>query len=116
MTGAVTAVGSIIAYKAYEKFTGASAHTTNPENSSQQAVMNARDMLLLASPGADKFVQNPAPPPQSSGVPAEHMMMLMEENAQLKADMAQLQGFMAAQQAQEEVERARLANLLEDDD
>lgn len=116
MTGAVTAVGSLVVYKAYEKLSG--ARVDNPESSSQQAVMHARDMLLLAAPGAERYVHNPVPQQQQPppGIPAEKMMALMEENARLQADMAQLQGFLAAQEAQKVAEQERIAALMGDDD
>lgn len=92
ITGIVTTVGSIVAMRGYDYLTGRnSERQANP----QQATQNARDMLLMTAPGAMERLGSGA---FHTG-PTEREMLLMEREAAARERLAELEGFMMAQQA-----------------
>lgn len=114
LTGVVSTVGVIAAYKMYEKFSGEKGgRTSNPEPEPQQGLLNARDYLLLSAPGAETAIGRMPQQPQviNAGV-SQREMRLMESNAQLRERMAELEGFLQGQQAGAQ-QQDSLAALLE---
>lgn len=107
VTGALSAAGAIVAYRIYEKATGRQATSNQPvENPSRARVMDARDMLIMSSPGAAEHVHNPmlaamAAAPAVNPGPSSREIDLSEQNAQLREQLAAIQAFMAGQKAAE---------------
>ncbi len=123
LTGIVSTAGVIAAYKIYEKFTGekGGGRTSNPEpDTGQQALLNARDYLLLAAPGAENAIGRLPPPPQpviNTG-PTQREIELMEREAVLRERMAEMEGFIQGQiaSAQQQDNLSALLEAAEGDD
>lgn len=121
LTGIITTAGAITAYKIYEKMTGEKGgRTSNPEpDSGQQALLNARDYLLLSAPGAEHAINRIPPQPQIINAgPSQREIELMEREAQLRERMAEMEGFIQGQQAaaQQQDSLAALLDAMEGDD
>lgn len=119
LTGIVSTAGVIMAYKVYEKMTGDKRPNPEPDTG-HQALLNARDYLLLSAPGAEHAISRiPQPQPQIINAgPSQREIDLMEREAQLRERMAEMEGFMMGQQAaaQQQDNLSRLLEAAEDDD
>ena len=118
ITGMVMTVGTIVVYKLNEKFTG-DKRQTNPEpETGQQALLNARDYLLLSAPGAESAIGRiPQPPQVINAGPSQREIDLMEREAVLRERMAEMEGFIQGQVAagQQKDGLAALLEAAEDD-
>lgn len=121
LTGVVSTAGVIAAYKLYEKFAGEKGgRTTNPEpEGGQQALLNARDYLLLSAPGAEHAINRiPQQPQIINAGPSQREIDLMERETKLRERMAEMEGFIQGQQAavQQEDSLTALLNVAEGSD
>lgn len=116
VTGIVTALGSIVAYRAYSHFSGKNAgegggaREANPSENKQR-MLNARDMLLLTSPGALENMPNHPLLQQSNPGPTEREMHMMEREAALREKVAELEGFIMAQQAAAQAQQSQRTDM-----
>jgi hypothetical protein len=116
LTGVVTTVGVIFAHKAYDRFSGDKTQA-NPSEGPQRALLDARDYLLLTAPGAENAISRlPQQPQYINAGPSQREIDLMEREAQLRERMAEMEGFMAGQQASQQSTLASLMQDAEDDD
>jgi hypothetical protein len=119
LTGLVSTVGVIAAYKVYEKMTGGDKLVKNPDPEPQQGLMNARDYLLLTAPGAEQSLGRMPQQPQviNAGASAREIE-LMERETALRERMAEMEGFIQGQQAaaQQQDSLSALLEAAEGDD
>lgn len=92
LTGVVTTIGGLIVMEVYKKTKGEPERQPNPGSS----LGPAPDFVYL--PG-DAPPPPPPPAPVTNPGPTSREVMLFETNAQLRADLAQMEGFIRGQQA-----------------
>lgn len=118
ITAMVTGFGVIVANKVYEKMSGG-AKQSNPEVDPRRGLLDARDYLLLAAPGAENAIgRMPQQPQVINAGASQREIELMEQSAQLRERMAEMEGFLAGQQAasQQQDSLSALLAAAEDDD
>lgn len=113
ITGMVMTVGTIVVYKVNEKLTGNKV-VKNPEpEGGQQALLNARDYLLLSAPGAENAIgRMPQQPQVINAGASQREIELMEREAKLRERVAEIEGFVQGQAAAQN-QQDNLSMLLE---
>lgn len=120
LTGVVSTVGVIAAYKVYSKVTGGDdPRRLNPEPEPvQNSLPTARDYLLLTAPGADNALGRmpQAPAPVVNPGPSAREIAAVEQASTDRARLAEIEGFIAGQvaakQQQQQEQKTDLSALL----